>query len=246
MRNHIAYSFVYTYGKALDQVSNGDGANGAANQTNPANNASEYGPADYDMKHHVVATGLYQTPTIHVGNKIVQSLISGYQINGTYTFNTGLPWTPVVSNYNTIPFANGAATQNIVRPQAYYGGAGSSCSTSAFESTVPGNFPNGGPSYFQTTLPTGVTYRPGIGRNSFRSSCYQDVDMSFAKEFAFETMHHNTLLRLQANVFNIFNENEAAPISNDNNHNNVTSQNFGLSPAGNAGRVIELEGRFQF
>jgi hypothetical protein len=252
MRNHIAYSFVYTYGKALDQVSNGDGADGAANQTNPANNASEYGPADYDMKHHVVATGLYQTPTIHTGSHILTALISGYQVNGTYTFNTGLPYTPVVGTYNSIPFMNGAATQNIVRPQAYYGGANSSCSTSAFESRGGSNFPNTTPvagqqsAYFETTLPNGATYVPGIGRNSFRSSCYQDVDMSFAKEFALQALHHNTLLRFQANVFNIFNENEAAPIGNDNNHNNVTNANFGLSPAGDAGRVIELEGRFQF
>jgi hypothetical protein len=245
-KNHISYSFVYTYAKALDQVSNGDGADGAANQTNPANNASEYGPADYDVKHRIVATGLYETPTIHTGSKILTSMISGFQINGTYTFNTGLPWTPVVSTYNTVPIVNGAATQNIVRPLAYYGGAGHSCSTSAFESTVPGNFPLGGPHYFATALPAGTTYTPGIGRNSFRNSCYQDIDMSFAKQFAFETMHRDTLLRFQANVFNIFNENEAAPINNDNNHNNVTSANFGLSPQGDSGRIIELEARFQF
>jgi hypothetical protein len=89
-------------------------------------------------------------------------------------------------------------------------------------------------------------YTPGIGRNSFRSACYQDVDMTFAKQFAFETLHHNTLLRLQANVFNLFNENEAAPIANDNTHNNVTNALFGLSPAGDSGRIIELEGRIQF
>ena len=63
MRHNVAYSFVYTYAKAMDQVSNGDYADGSANQTNPANNASEYGPSDYDVKHRIVATGLYQTPT---------------------------------------------------------------------------------------------------------------------------------------------------------------------------------------
>jgi len=246
MRNHIAFSMVYTYSKAMDQVSNGDGADGLANQTNPANNRSEYGPADYDMKHRFVATALYQTPTIHTHNALVSALVNGYQINGTYTYHTGLPWTPVVSTYNTVPIVNGAATQNIVRPLAYYGGAGSSCSTGAFESATPGNFPLGGPHYFATTLPAGTTYTPGIGRNSFRSGCYQDFDATFAKEFAHEFGSHNTLLRLQANVFNLFNTNEAAPINNDNIHNNVTNALFGLSPAGDSGRIIELEGRIQF
>ena len=246
VRNGISYSVVYTYGKTLDQVSNGDGADGLANQTNPANNRSEYGPADYDMKHHVVATWLYQTPTLKTGNRIVNSLASGFQINGTYTFNTGFPYTPVVSNYNSVPFTAGAATQNIVRPLAYYGGAGNSCSTSSFDGATPGNFPNGGAAYFATTLPAGTTYTPGIGRNSFRSSCYQDVDMSLAKEFGYDFGEHHTLLRVQANIFNILNLNEAQPIIANNVQNNVTNGQFGLSPGGDTGRIIELEGRIQF
>jgi hypothetical protein len=246
LRKHIAFSVAYTYGKVLDQVSNGDGADGLANQTNPANNRSEYGPADYDVRHHVVATWLYETPTIHTGHALLTSLISGFQLNGTYTFNTGFPYTPVTSNYNTVPIVNGAATQNIVRPLAYYGGAGTSCSTSSFEGATAGNFPKGGAAYFETTLPTSTIYTPGIGRNSFRSSCYQDVDMTLAKDFGYDWRDHHTLLRLQANIFNVFNLNEASPIANDNVHNNVTNSLFGLSPNGDTGRVIELEGRFQF
>ncbi|MES2390185.1 MAG: TonB-dependent receptor [Acidobacteriota bacterium] len=246
LRNDIGFSVAYTYGKVLDQVSNGDGADGLANQTNPANNRSEYGPADYDVRHHLTATWLYQTPKIKTGNALLTSLISGFQFNGTYTYTSGFPFTPVTSNYNTVPIVNGAATQNIVRPLAYFGGAGNSCSTNSFEGATAGNFPKGGAAYFQTTLPTGTTYTPGIGRNSFRSSCYQDVDITLAKDFGYDWHEHHTLLRFQANIFNVFNLNEAAPITNDNVHNNVTNSFFGLSPQGDAGRVIELEGRFQF
>lgn len=242
----IAFSLNYTYGKALDQVSNGDYADASANQTNPANNRSEYGPADYDARHHVVGTFLYQTPTIKTGSPLVTSLISGFQVNGIYTFTSGFPWTPVVSTYTTVPIVNGAAVQNIVRPLAYYGGAGNSCSTSAFTGTKPANFPNGGPAYFATTLPAGTTYTPGIGRNSFRGPCYQDFDLTLAKEFGYGFHDHHTLLRLQANMFNIFNLNEAAPIVNNNVENNVANPFFGLSPNGDAGRVIELQARFQF
>jgi hypothetical protein len=246
VRKSIGFSMAYTYGKTMDQVSNGDGADGLANQTNPANNRSEYGPADYDMRHHVVATWLYQTPTVRTGSKLLTSLISGFQVNGTYTFNTGFPWTPVVSTYNTVPIVNGAATQNIVRPLQYFGGAGSSCSTNAFTGTTPSNFSKGGPAYFTTTLPAGTIYTPGIGRNSFRSACYQDVDMSVAKQFEYDLGEHHTLLRLQANIFNLFNLNEAQPIVANNTQNNVANSQFGLSPGGDSGRVIELQARFQF
>jgi hypothetical protein len=256
MRRNIAYSFVYTYSKSMDQISNGDYADGAANQTNPANNASEYGPSDYDIKHRVIATGLYQTPNVHTKSSLVNTLASGFQINGTYTYHTGFPWTPVTSNLNTVPIQNGAATQNVVRPIGYSGGAGTSCSNSAF--TSGSNFPNrfntvngvstnvGGSNYFTTILaPTGV-YKPGINRNSFRGPCYQDFDMSLAKEFAHDFGDRHTLLRFQANMYNAFNTLQLQPIGNNTGGSNIASAYFGYSQAADEGRVIELLARFQF
>ena len=171
-------------------------------------NRSEYGPTDYDLRHRVVGTVLYTSPTIHHHNAIVEALINGYQANATYTYHTGFPWTPVTSSLSTTP-TNGAAAQNVTRPIAYLGGAGSSCSNNAF--TSGSNFPNrfnqkganvGGANYFVQTLPQNGVYSPGIGRNSFRGPCYQDLDISVAKEFAHNYGDHHTLLRLQANMFN--------------------------------------------
>ena len=113
MKHNIGYSFIYSYAKSLDQVSNGDLADGAANQTNPGNNRSEYGPSDYDFKHRVVATALYQTPNLHTHSSLLNTLGSGFQVNGTYTYHTGFPWTPVTGTLNTVPVVNGAAVQNI-------------------------------------------------------------------------------------------------------------------------------------
>lgn len=256
MRRNIAYSFVYTYSKSLDQVSNGDGPDGNANQTNPANNASEYGPSDYDVKHRIVATGLYQTPNVHTGNRIVNTLASGFQINGTYTYHTGFPWTPVTSSLTTTPVA-GIQAQNVVRPTQYFGGAGTSCSNSAF--TTGSNFPNrtvtvagvttnvGGSNYFKQTLPQTGVYTPGIGRNSFRGPCYQDVDVSLGKEFTGDLRDHKVLLRLQANMFNFFNEEQLQPITfNSNPGSQIPNPYFGFSAGADAGRVIELQARVQF
>jgi hypothetical protein len=249
MRNNIAYSVAYSYAKSMDQVSNGDYADGAANQTNPGNNRSEYGPSDYDLKHHVVATALYQTPYFHGHNEVVAAFINGYQINATYTYHTGFPWTPVTTSLNTVPVQNGAATQNVVRPLAYYGGAGTSCSNSAF--TTGSNFPNrtgagGGTDYFSTTLPPLGVYKPGIGRNSFRGPCYQDMDFSVAKQFSHDFGDHHTLLRIQANMYNFFNELQLQPIGNNSGGSNIASAYFGYSQAADSGRVIELLARFQF
>jgi hypothetical protein len=248
MRRHVGYSLVYTYSKSMDQVSNGDFSDGAANQTNPGNNASEYGPSDYDVKHRIVATGLYQTPDVHTHSELLNTLTSGFQINGTYTYHTGFPWTPVTTTLNTVPVVNGAAVQNVVRPLAYFGGAGTSCSNSAF--TTGSNFPNrsgagGGTNYFSTTLPPLGVYKPGIGRNSFRGPCYQDVDMSFAKEFSHSFGDRHTLLRLQANMYNVFNQLQLQPIGNSGG-SNIQSAYFGYAQAADEGRVVELLARFQF
>ena len=252
MRHNISYSFVYTYSKSMDQVSNGDGADSAANQTNPANNASEYGPSDYDMKHRIVATGLYQTPNFHTHHALTDALVNGYQINATYTWHTGLPWTPVTTNLNTVPFQNGAATQNVVRPIAYNGKAGNSCSNDAF--TTGSNFSNrysgttnvGGANYFTTILPPTGVYAPGIGRNSFRGPCYQDVDMSVAKEFAHDFGDHHTQFRIQANMYNVFNILQLQPIGNNSGGSNIANAYFGYAQAADSGRVIEFVAHVQF
>ena len=72
--------------------------------------------------------------------------------------------------------------------------------------------------------------------------------MSVAKEIKFEGFGHNSLLRFQANAFNVFNILSLQPIKNGNSDGgaNITSGQFGESSGANAGRVIEFLARFQF
>ena len=240
-------SMYYTWSKSLDQVSNGDGANANANQTNPANNTTEWGPADYDVRHHVTVTGVYEVPHVHSGNGLVKTVANGWQVNGVLTWHTAFPWTPVTWNLQANALITGANLVGPTRPLAYYGGAGSSCSNSALQ--TGSNFPNGGPAYFNTTPPTSVNaplYVPGIGRNSFRGPCYFDTDMSFAKETTFEPFDRHVLLRLQVNAYNIFNILQLAPITFNSGGSNIQSATFGEAQSGNAGRVLELTARIQF
>ena len=249
---NLTVSFVYTYSKSLDQISNGDGSDSNANQTNPANNASEYGPSDYNLKHRVVATAIYTTPAVHAHSELVKAIANGWQINGTYTYHTGFPWTPVTGNFSSPPAVNGAGTINPTRPLSYNGQAGTSCSTQAFK--TGSNFPNrnaanpGGGLYFGTTAPTGSAYVPGIGRNSFQGPCYQDVDMSFAKQIEHDFGEHHVLLRFQANMYNIFNILQLQPLTNGNANggSNISNQYFGYSQGADSGRVIEFLARLQF
>ena len=239
----------YTWSKSLDQVSNGDLADANGNQTNPANNDSEWGPSDYDVRHHFTATGVYELPHLHSGNGFVKAAVNGWQVNGVLTYHTGFPWTPVTYNLATSPLVPGANVVGPTRPLAYYGGAGSSCSNDAFK--TGSNFPGGGVHFFEISEPTSENnpvYVPGIGRNSFRGPCFFDTDMSFAKEIALDRFEHHTLLRFQVNAFNIFNLLQLQPITNGNANPgaNIQSATFGDAQGADAGRVIEFLARIQF
>ncbi|HXC96426.1 MAG TPA: TonB-dependent receptor [Edaphobacter sp.] len=252
MNNGFTAAANYTYSKSLDQVSNGDGANSNANQTNPANNASEWGPSDYDTRHRVTVSGVYEFPHVHSQNFAVKALADGWQVNGILTYHSGFPWTPVTFNLQTVPNQIGAAPAGPVRPLAYNGQAGNSCSNNAW--LTGSNFSNrttanpGGGNYFSTTLPPTFQYTPGIGRNSFQGPCYFDVDMSAAKEFGFDKWDHHMLLRFQANFYNAFNKLQLLPVTNGNANPAANIQNkfFGVAQGADAGRQIEFLARFQF
>jgi hypothetical protein len=252
MSKGFLFTAFYTYSKNLDQVSNGDGADSNANQTDPAANSTEWGPSDYDVRHRVTVTALYEFPHVHVHNAGVSAVVNGWQVNTIITYHTGFPWTPVTYNLAANPIQN-AGTVSPTRPLAYYGGAGNSCSTNAY--LTGSNFSNrsttnpGGGNYFNTTLPSNTAiYVPGIGRNSWNGPCYFDADLSAAKEFAMDAMNHHMLLRFQANFYNAFNKLQLSPITNGNANNgaNISNQYFGYAQSADAGRQIEFQARLQF
>ncbi|MDW5267637.1 MULTISPECIES: carboxypeptidase regulatory-like domain-containing protein [Acidobacteriaceae] len=254
----------YTFSKNMDQVSNGDGANSNANQTNPADNKSEYGPSDYDTRNRATISGLYTTPKVHSSNFLVKALADGWQVNGIASLHSGFPWTPVTYNLQSNLVPN-AAVVSPTRPLAILYGSGPigrSCSNNAY--ITGSNFPNrtlpggtsgtaGGQNYFNTTPPTlppgqNYVYKPGIGRNSFTGACYRDIDISLAKEVQFEGLGHTATLRFQANMFNAFNLLNLAPIQNGNSDPaaNIQNADFGKATTADAGRQIEFLMRLNF
>jgi len=246
MKHGLTFTAFYTWSKDLDQVSNGDGADSNANQTDPADNRTEWGPSDYDVRHRVTATALYELPHIHTGNKVVSALVNGWQANTIVTWHTGFPWTPVTYNLAANPIQN-AGTVSPTRPTAVLHPYAVGCSTNAYKNGT--NFPQGGGYYFSQTLPVSTTtYTPGIGRNSIEGPCYFDADFTAAKEFAVNSGDHHMLVRFQANFYNAFNKLQLSPITNGNANAgaNIANQYFGYAQSADAGRVIEFQGRIQF
>lgn len=187
----------------------------------------------------------------------MKNALGNWQANGIFTWHSGFPWTPVIG-VPSVALVNGASQIAPTRPTGYGPGSGApahdfaltSCSNRAFEHGS--NFPDGGANYFVYGTPGA----PGIQRNSFNGPCYRDVDMSFAKQVTFAPRDHGVTVRFQANLYNIFNLTELAPLqfgSSESTISNVTTAGthvvnplFGLAPAADNGRVIEFLGRIEF
>ncbi len=107
------------------------------------------------------------------------------------------------------------------------------------------NFPGGGAAYF--TSPPGTTL-PAIGRNSFRGPDFKSVDLSLAKNFRLDTfgMPEGSLLQLKMNAYNVFNILNLTSFNFGDSNTNISDPTFGRAISATSGRVLELEGRFQF
>jgi hypothetical protein len=252
LRHGLQFTANYSFAKSLDQVSNGNGADSLANQTDPARNYDEWGPSDYDVRHRFTASGIWTIPGTKGGNEALKVLTNGWQINGIFTFHTGFPFTPVTYNQSSNPYVSNAATISPTRPYAYLGGFVSSCSNSNYISGA-----DTANTRFILSAPAGQTYRPGIGRNSFVGPCYKDTDMSFGRQQNLHLRDHVITARFQANLYNIFNQENLLPFTNGNAGGpaqivdatpdaNRAASAFGKPTGTTAGRVVEFFARLQF
>lgn len=106
-----------------------------------------------------------------------------------------------------------------------------------------GNFPGGGRRYFNIT---GSVQRPGIGRNTFRGPNYFNVDLSLVKRTYMPFIKEGAFVDLRANFFNAFNMLNLQNFNFGGDGTIIEAANFGRSPRGLAGRVVELQARISF
>jgi hypothetical protein len=236
------FDAIYRWSKSLDTLSY-EGPGFVTNQTFPQNNHLERGPSDYDVKHNLVISALWDLPILRNRHDMVGKVLGGWQLNTIITAHSGFPWTPLIGNC-----VRTASNQFVCpsRPIAYFGGNLTDTGNDAF--TRPGgNFPGGGARYFSTV--ENVNALPGIGRNTFRGPRYFSTDLSMVKRFDltnFANLGEGAGFELRANFFNVFNQLNLAPFGFFSSSTDIRSSSFGQATAGLAGRVIEFQARFNF
>jgi carboxypeptidase family protein/TonB-dependent receptor-like protein len=234
------FDMVYRLAKSIDTLSN-EGPGAVTNQTFPQDLSQERGPSDFDVRHNFTASGLWDIPFLRNRRDFIGKAFGGWQIDGIVQAHTGFPWTP-----HTGQCVRSANSNNFVcpsRPPRYFGGNLTDTDNEAF--TRPGgNFPGGGLLYFDPNNPNGALL-PGIGRNSFRGPRYFAVDFSLAKRTGLPSfLGEGAFLEVKANFFNAFNNLNLANFGFF--APTVDSRDFGRAQNALAGRVVELQARFNF
>jgi len=236
----------YRWAKSIDIVSN-ENPTASTNPTFPVDVREERGPSDYDVRHNLVGSAVWELPFFRGRRDLASKVLGGWEVSTIATFHTGFPWTPVIGNCPS-------SVQQVncpVRPTAYFGGAGTDTSNQAF--ITGSNFPGGGTRFFSTIGATGAPgtpvagLLPGIGRNSFRGPKYRDIDLTVAKRFGMpNSFGEGANFELKANFFNAFNFLNLQPFGFNTDSTNITNPSFGKALGGLSGRVVEIQGRFNF
>ena len=234
------FDALYRWAKTIDTLSN-EGPGAETNQTFPQDLRQERGPSDFDVRHNLNISGLWDLPFLRGRRDFVGKAFGGWQVDGILTWHTGFPWTP-----HTGSCVRSANSNDFVcpsRPTRYFGGALHDTSNEAFIRPF-GNFPGGGLKFFDPNNPDGKL-PPGIGRNSFRGPRYFAVDMSLAKRTGLPSfLGEGAFLEVKANFFNAFNNLNLAPFEFF--APQVDSRDFGRAQSALAGRVVEFQARFNF
>ncbi|MFN2502328.1 MAG: TonB-dependent receptor domain-containing protein [Pyrinomonadaceae bacterium] len=243
----LQFDVNYRFSKSIDTVSF-EGPTGLTNQSFPVDQREERGPSDYDVKHFITASVLWDLPIFTNRSSWTGKLLGGWQINAIATHHTGFPWTPKLFG---CPLGTTTARFCDPRPTRYFGGQPLSNTNENF--LKPGGiFPGGGAAYFSTSIPENgspFVIRPGIGRNVFRGPKYSDLDMSFIKEFGLPSLGvlgENAKLDLRFNFFNILNTLNLAPFNSNTDPTRVQLIQFGTATGALAGRTGEFQVRFSF
>jgi len=235
----------YTYSKSLDDSS------GIRNQGNdllyPQNSyciPCEYGPSAFDVRNRVVVAGLYELP-IGPGkmistNKLVGTVVGGWQIGGTFTHQTGQVATPTYGNDNTGlagPFGN------FDRPNSTGISPFMACNSSTVDKCA--NIAAYSQPGVAVTTTSNTTVIEGVFGNAQRGSFHgpgvTNMDASLHKSFVmpYSEKHH---LDIRFEAFNALNHPSwSTP------NVNFTSSTFGQVGGTSVGmRQLQLAAKYQF
>jgi hypothetical protein len=230
----------YTYGRAIDDSSSfGLGLNVV-----DANNLKlERGLADFDVRHKLALSILYDTPKLH-GNSLL-SFLSSWELGAIAILQSGTPF----SVYCTSPFSpvlNAAGTV-IGNSGCDYNADGFNWdrpNAPSFPGYITGldrqQFLNG---IFQASdFPAPPLGQEGtLGKNTYYGPGYDNVNFNIVKHFPLHWLGEQGKLDFRTEFFNFFNRTNLSNVQGD-----LSSSDFGRATTALGGRNVQFGVRLAF
>lgn len=202
----------YTWSHCLDTVSNGgflSFSTAGILSPIPGDLRRDYGPCDYDVRHNVTASYLYELPFKLRGP--AGKMLNGWQLSGTVFWRSGLPFSVLSAPYS----ANGNGVVNGSGPQfaSVVPGVPLYDHNPIAGVTQPGTIQWLNPNAFVSAVdPTTGACVGGdtpqncqfgnLGRNTLRGPDFIWSDLYITKWF---TLNERVKLRIDGQFFNVFN-----------------------------------------
>src|SRR6266542_2704539 len=202
----LSFRGAYTYSKSIDESQEHLAAGGTGSFTqNSYNRRERRGPSDFDIRHHLALSYIYELPFgqghSHLSDGALSYLLGGWRISGTGGFRTGRPFTVRAgSNDTAIGGSRGGGLVSAFADCLRDG------SLSGSERTIDRWFD---PSAYAT--PTALNPSTGTvtaklgncGRNTLRGPGITNFDMALARTFNY--FGEGRGLEIRWEMFNMFN-----------------------------------------
>jgi hypothetical protein len=209
----LTLQFNYGFAKALDEISNGGlepfapDAGDSAALVNPSNLHANYGLADYNVKHNVTGSFVYELPTLFKGGShLVRSLVGGFEFSGDVFHQSGLPYSVTQSTSaggSGIPYSLSGGSVLLLAKETS-NSFDHHCGGGEHVLLPDGTNPN--PCNFVNDFANPTSFSTGQGRNSLIGPSYSNVDLGAFKTFGFALPYlEGAKLKLGAQMFNLFN-----------------------------------------
>jgi hypothetical protein len=204
----------YTWSHSLDDISStfsdslqgGSGYIGSLGYTNPLDPKLDWGPSDYDVRHRLVVSPIWETPWYKSGRSFQAEALGGWSLVGIFTARTGVPFNVYDYSYVEIGYTVPRVTL-ATAPSSYKvssnpqpDGVLGANSFAGIVLPTPANIGSNNPLLGYSDLgpfPASMT-----GRNTFRGPGAWNLDSAVSKKFR---VTERVGMEFRAEGFNIFN-----------------------------------------
>ena len=215
----MTFQASYTYGRNLTPMSSYQGNTLGTNLLRSSNDSldarQQYGPADLDRTHRVVLTALWAIPDVGKGNKLGHMLLSGWNVSGITTIQTGLPLTLTDSRAGSAYFTTAVAVSSLggITPRANLcpGFSVGQIETSGSVTSRVNDYFNKTAFCAPPLIPASLggdgiaTGFSNLGRSVVRGPDQDNTDLSLFKNTRVGGLREDAELQFRTDFFNVFN-----------------------------------------